>query len=387
MKNIYYKKSFIALFFLTIIIIIFLREPCWLIDGSLKGDEFGYYKSGKSKDFLDNLFFIYSGTGALMFWTNITNSIITLFPADKAKLLASYLTTLVYLVIFIYVYFTKSILFTDFKHKIFVIFIILLSPPMTPEVWMSSNHLRGYFGIFSFILLFHDFKNDTKIVNNTTNFLIFFSGICSIYAAALTPAYLFKFYLSRNKIDFNRFLFALSAFLIQSIVVLNYIYLNFSETTRFHLAMSTFYSYFYNVPVRSFFGSYLPKSLFVNTEIYKVQYFDFFIYFLFISTFLMVILYLKKKRDKISFIMLFSLILVSLLIITGSLYSGFAGGRYAVVPGVLLIFIVFRFYIIESNFFLKNFFLFLLISSLIIGSIEYRYMSPLPQSLKCIDWE
>ena len=83
--------------------------------------------------------------------------------------------------------------------------------------------------------------------------------------------------------------------------------------------------------------------------------------------------------------MFLSLILVSILIITGSYYAGFAGGRYAVVPGVLLIFIIFRFYIIENNFFLKNFFLLLLISSLIIGSIEYRYMSPLPQALKCID--
>ena len=386
MRNIYYKKSFIAVFFLTILIIIFLREPCWLIDGSIKGDEFGYYKSGKSKDFLENLFYIYSGTGALMFWSNITNSIITLFTIDTAKLLANYLTLVVYLTIFTYIYFTKSILFTNHKHKIFAIFIILLSPPMTPEVWMSSNHTRGYFGIFSFILLFHDFKNEKKIVNNITNFLIFFSGICSIYAAALTPAYFLKFYLNKNKNDLNRFLFSLSAFLIQCIVVLNFIYYNISETKRFHFELSTFYSYFYNVPIRSFFGSYLPKSLFVNTELYKVQYFNFFIYFLFISTLLMAILYLTKKRDKISFIMFLSLILVSILIITGSYYAGFAGGRYAVVTGVILIFIIFRFYIIENNFFLKNFFLLLLISSLIIGSLEYRYMSPLPNLLKCIDF-
>ena len=182
-------------------------------------------------------------------------------------------------------------------------------------------------------------------------------------------------------------MFALFAFLIQSTVIVNYIYFNISETTRFHFELSTIYSYFYNVPIRSFFGSYLPKSLFVNTEIYKVQYFNFFIYFLFISIFLMMLLYLTKKNDKISFIMLLSLILVSSLVIIGSIQSGFAGGRYAVVTGVILIFIIFRFYIIENNFFLKNFFLLLLISSLIIGSIEYRYMSPLPQALKCIDNE
>ena len=146
-----------------------------------------------------------------MFWSNITNSIITLFPINIAKFLANYLTLVVYLTIFIYIYFTKSILFTNHKHKIFAIFIILISPPMTPEVWMSSAHLRGYFGILSIILLFHDSSNDTKIKNKITNFLIFFSGICSIYAAALIPAYFLKFYLTKNKNDFIKFLFALSA--------------------------------------------------------------------------------------------------------------------------------------------------------------------------------
>ena len=85
------------------------------------------------------------------------------------------------------------------------------------------------------------------------------------------------------------------------------------------------------------------------------------------------------------FVMLFSLILVSGLIIIGSVQPGFAGGRYAVVPGVILIFIVFRFFLIENNFVLKNLFFLLLISSLIIGSLEYRYFSPLPHTLQCTD--
>jgi len=385
MKSDNLNKTLFGIFFLTIIILIFLREPCWLIEGSLKNDAFGYYKNGISKDFLENLFYVYPGTGALMFWSNITNSLITLFPIDTAKLLSNYLTLSVYLSIFFYIYLTKSILFLNYKHKIFAIFIILLSPPMTPEVWMSSAHLRGYFGIFSFILLFHDSNNDTKLKNNITNFLIFFSGICSIYAAALTPAYFLKFYLTKNKYDFKKFLFASFALIIQSIIILNYIYSDISVTPRFHLELSTFYSYFYNVPIRSFFGSYLPKSLFVTTGIYKIQFFNLFIYFLLILTFLITIFYLMKKKDTITYVMLFSLILVSGLIIIGSVQPGFAGGRYAVTPGIILIFIVFRFFLIENNFVFKNLFFLLLISSLIIGSLEYRYLSPLPQALQCID--
>ena len=83
--------------------------------------------------------------------------------------------------------------------------------------------------------------------------------------------------------------------------------------------------------------------------------------------------------------MFLSLILVSSLIIVGSFQPGFAGGRYAVMPGVITIFIIFRFYLIEKNLFLKYFFSFLLASSLIVGSVEYRYMSPLPNLLECTD--
>ena len=59
MKSDNLNKTLFGIFFLTIITLIFLREPCWLIDGSLKGDAFGYYKNGKSKEFLENLFYVY----------------------------------------------------------------------------------------------------------------------------------------------------------------------------------------------------------------------------------------------------------------------------------------------------------------------------------------
>ena len=93
-----YNKSLFGIFFLVLLIIIFLREPCLLIEGSLKNNVFGLYKTGISRSFLENLFHIYDGTGALMFWSNITNSIITLFPIDKAKLLANYFMASLYFV-------------------------------------------------------------------------------------------------------------------------------------------------------------------------------------------------------------------------------------------------------------------------------------------------
>ncbi len=381
-RNLIFSLSFFTLIFL----IIFFRETCWLLEGSFKSSEFAYYRVGKTKSFLENLFFVYPGTGALMFWSNITNSIISMFSYDNAKLLSKYFTVFVYLFICIYIYSAKSSLLTLKKYKIFAIFLVLLSPPMTPEVWMSSAHLRGYFGILSFFLLFHDFEEKKKNKNFLIYFLIFFSGICSIYASAFTPAYLYKFYLEKKKENFYSFIYSLFAFLIQLWIIVNYTFKNFSTSNRFHLELDTFYNYFYNVIVRSFFGSNIPKSLFVNTEIYLFPNFNLIVYSSFFIVLTSVISYIFKKKDKIAFIMLTALIFVSGLVIVGSTEPGQAGGRYAVVPGIITILIIFRFFLIENNILIKNFFLLLLTFSVLVGAVEYSYKSPFPKALECIDY-
>jgi hypothetical protein len=71
----------------------------------------------------------------------------------------------------------------------------------------------------------------------------------------------------------------------------------------------------------------------------------------------------------------------------GSLYPDFSGGRYAVVPGVILIFLVLRVYTIEKNLLLKFITGFLLFFSVLTGLIEFKYKSPLPHFLNCKYYE
>ena len=65
---------------------------------------------------------------------------------------------------------------------------------------------------------------------------------------------------------------------------------------------------------------------------------------------------------------------------------GFVGGRYAVTPGVILIFLFFRFYLVERSILLRNLFFLMLTFSLIIGLLEFKYLTPLPESIKCISY-
>jgi len=380
------EKIFDLIFFVILFLIIFLREPCWLIDLPFKGYEFDAYKQNMSKNFFENLFYIYPGTNALMFWFNITNSISSIFSFEIAKTISKLFTVFIYLFIIIFIYYSKSLLLISKKSKVFTAFIILLSPPMTAEVWMSSAHLRGYFGILSFFLLFTNFSKQSSKLNNLSYFLIFFSGLCSIYSAALMPVFLIRFIIEKNKQCLISLVASFSSIIIQFIVIINDYKSIVLDSVRFHLDVSFFYSYAYNVILKTFFGSQIPKFLFVKSEIYLIKNFNLIVYILLVFLVSISIFYIIKKKDKLIYLMSVSLFIISLLVFIGSVQPGFAGGRYGVLSGVILIFIIFRFFLIEKNILLKNFFLILLIFSISTGSIEYSYKNPRPEFLNCSNY-
>ena len=94
-------------------------------------------------------------------------------------------------------------------------------------------------------------------------------------------------------------------------------------------------------------------------------------------------MYVYKKKDFELNLISFAFILTSIFAIIGSLNADFVGGRYSVISGVILIFFVLRIYIIENKLIIKYLSSFLLLLSLIIGFVEYKYLSPLPMVLNC----
>tara|TARA_B100000945_G_C20131535_1_gene479622 strand:- start:92 stop:685 length:594 start_codon:yes stop_codon:yes gene_type:complete len=189
--------------------------------------------------------------------------------------------------------------------------------------------------------------------------------------------------INKSKINLLKLISIFSAFILQLLIVVNNYLLNVGHGQRFEIEFYKFISYVYNVLVRSFFGSNIPKNLFVETNFYILKYFNIFVIMLFLFLTFYLIFYIFKKRDKVLYLIVFCLLVVSFFIMIGSLYSDFVGGRYAVVPGIIVIFLVFRIFTIETFFPIKSLASILLISSLIIGLVEFKYKSPLPQLLNC----
>lgn len=385
MLNIVTKKNFyIFSIFILITFLIIYRGPCFFIEGTFDQHEVSFYNYAKDNGLIKGLFYVYEPASYFKLWTNIANTFASLFSFEAAKIITKFFSVIIYYTIFTYILFFKSELFYTFKQKIFAICVILFSPGMAPEIWMGSAHIREYFGIFAFILLFYDPKNDTNFKKKFSHVLVIFSFLSSVWATVLSPVYFIKYLFNRNK---NNLIFFLSSFicsLIQFIIFMHYHFLKSAGTTsRFQVGTDKIFSFIYNVPVRSFFGSTIPKYFFVKTDIYLFNYFNFVLFFSFIFLIIFLLIYIFRKKDFLLNLILLSFLLISIFAIAGSFPAGFVGGRYAVLSCVILTFLVFRIFTLEDNLIIKNSLGMLFLFSLMIGLVEFKYKSPLPNVLAC----
>ena len=283
--------------------------------------------------------------------------------------------------IFFYIFFSDSIIFNEQKYKILVIFLILFSPPMTPEIWLTTLHAKAYFGILSFILIFQKFENLENYKKNIYRFLIIFSGLSSIYASIFAPIYFLRLLITKNKDNFINFLSSLIPLLINFFIFIRFSLLNVNDD-RFSFDIGKIESFSYNILLRPFFGSSIPKFFHskLNIENNEVIY----IAFLLIIIFSVLTLYkIYQKKDEITLLIFTSFLLQSAFVFIGSLYGDFVGGRYAVIPGIIILILIIRLFQIEKNYIFKSIFGTLILLSIIVGFMEFKYFTPLPDIINC----
>ena len=372
------NKFFFPSFFLLLALLIFLRSPCFFLDEGywqIKYDS--YYDYSLQNNFLKSILYVYDYGGYFEFARNIISKIASYFPFFSQKI-NKYFSLLIYLAIFSYVYVSKSLIFYNKNYKILIIFLILFSPPMTPEVWLTVPHLKTYFGLFTFLLLLQD----SSVLNGTKKmlyrFLIIFSGLSSIYASVFAPIFFLKYLFEKNKDNFLNFLCSVIPLSVNILIFFNLL----NNANRFAFDIGKIESFSYNILIRPFFGSSIPKFFFNKLSITNLEtiLIAIFLILIFSITFAYKIL---KKKDKIVILIISSFILHSAFVLVGSLYPNFVGGRYSVIPGIILLTLFIRFYQLENNNFFKYSFCSLIFMSLLIGIVEFKYFSPLSYMLEC----
>ncbi len=372
------NRFFFSSFFLLLAFLIFFRSPCFFLDEGywqIKND--AYYNFSLQENFLRSSLYVYDYGGYFEFARNIVSKIASYFPLFSQKI-DTYFSSIIYLAIFSYVFFSKSLIFFNENYKILIIFLILLSPPMTPEIWLTVPHIKAYFGLFTFLLLLQDSSVLGGVKKIFYRFLIIFSGLSSIYASVFAPIFFLKFFFEKNKDNFLNFLCSLLPLVINIYIFFNFL----NNTNRFAFDIGKIESFSYNIIIRPFFGSTIPKFFYNKISITNIE-------TILIAIFLIVLLTITiaykilQKKDRIITLIVTSFILHSAFVLIGSLYPNFVGGRYSVIPGIILLSLFIRFYQLENNNLLKYLFGSLIFMSLIIGIVEFKYFSPLSYILEC----
>ena len=375
------NKIFFISFCLLLIFLIVFRSPCYFFqEGYWHIEAYPFYKYSIDNSFLKSIFYVYPYASYYELTLNIVSKFGTYFP-NYSTLIDVYFALSIKLGIFFYIFFSDSIIFNEKKYKILVIFLILFSPPMTPEIWLTTLHAKAYFGILSFILIFQKFENLENYKKNIYRFLIIFSGLSSIYASIFAPIYFLRLLITKNKDNFINFLSSLIPLLINFFIFIRFSLLNVNDD-RFSFDIGKIESFSYNILLRPFFGSSIPKFFHskLNIENNEVIY----IAFLLIIIFSVLTLYkIYQKKDEITLLIFTSFLLQSAFVFIGSLYGDFVGGRYAVIPGIIILILIIRLFQIEKNYIFKIIFGTLILLSIIVGFMEFKYFTPLPDIINC----
>lgn len=374
----------ILLFFLFFGLI-FFRSPYIFFNGRFMSEEGTiFFANAFNHGFLYSLLFVDFNSGYINFWANLSGIFASWFPLEFSPRASNLFSAMPMLIVTYYILFEKSYLFLDLKKKIIGCLLVIVSPFIVTEVWLNSINSQIFLGIFTLITALINFENCK--LKFTVLFLLFISGISGVYSCALTPIFLYKYIKFGNSQDKYNFYILLICTILQFLLII------YSKTSgslypgKIHgLNFDLIINYFYNIIVKSFFGysitNYFLKFLKLNI----------FFYILIISIFGLFLFYFSIKflKNTVSsnFTILsltYSFLAISGLVLIGAV-DNYVGGRYAVLPSLSLVLIIFAFSIFVTN---KNFsyiLSFFVFFSLSVGIYEYKFNNKYKHFILCYE--
>ena len=367
-----------ALFFVFILFII-LRSPCSLYLGRSEGGLGVFYDYALTNSFLNSLLYVYSEAKYFELWTNLS-AIIASYLNSPTFLITVYFALIVKLFLLFYIFFSNSNLLISTIHKFLFASFAIYSTSITPEIWLTTLHSKNFFGILSFLMIFQNFNKFSRLKFIFYRFGLIFNGLSSIYSSIFSIIYFYKYIVEKNRINFHNFIFSFIPLITNFFIFLYFSLKASAENDRFIFDFDKIFNIIYSAAIRPIFGGNLSKLFYNNINFSEIK---FILLSLCISLALIFFFYLVKKKDILLNIIIVSYLLNIFFILLGSQYADFVGGRYAVISSVVFLTLFLRLIQIEKNLFLNNLFLSLIVISLVIGFIEFRYFNPWMYLLKC----
>lgn len=375
------NKNYKFLFFSFLCLLIFYRSPYIFLNGRFIAEEGQWWFNNVFiNGSLSGFTYIYWGSNYFNFWANISSVVASLLPLEYAPFGTVYMALSVKLYLLIYTLYSESNFLVKNFDKIIISLIIILAPTMTSTIWLNTLVSQIYFSIFV-ILVFFQKNNSNNFFNRSSVIILFISGMTSLISCIFTPFFLIKYLVKKNKQNFISFLSLLIPTFIQSYIFIFSNLNDLSDQNRFLLTSEKFFNFIYNVCVKIFLGTDLTKFIYFNMFQENKLTILVVIFILLIS--FIFLIFKNKFKDKILFYLVIFFLVQSILAVIAAKYDQ-VQGRYAVIPSVLLLLCVYRFYQINKNYFRYICFS-LIFLSLLLGFFEYKINNKYPQLLSCLE--
>ena len=360
----------------SIILITFYRSPYILLNGRFIGEEATHhYSYALNNSFYENLLYFDITAGYYNIIPNLFTWLATLFPIEKAPLITVYGSLFIILLLPYLTLFRESKLFNTSKKKILGSLLLFISPPFVAELWLNTLNSQIYLCLITILILFMINLSETQ--KKINNLIILISSLSGIYSCALIPLFIHKYF--KDKSSYN--LINIVIMFISNLIQLSLILYSKLSTKLHPSVLSNDFNiniipnFIYNILLKSFFGRDLTHIVWNNFNIFGINYLSY-SFILLLLIFLIIVLRFKNIinffKSNYVIVYLFSIfIIISTIIILGSLYNQI-GGRYSAIPGVTLILMIFYSSFEIKNNFLSKLFLLLMISSLLTGAYEFR---------------
>ena len=378
-------KNFKIIFLFFILLLSFYKSPHIFLNGRFMAEEGSFYfKNTFLYGFFAGFIQILWHTGYFNFWANLSSIISNLFVIEYSPLASVYCAYSVKLYLFIYILYTDSeFLNTNYK-KLITCVIVLVSPPMVAEIWLNTLQSLVYFTILSILIFFQ--KYDQKnLLTRSTPIVLLITSLSSIISCLFTPFYFIKFLKNKSKNNLYNFVSILIGSLFQTFIFI-YTKINnlqgVGEHLRYDVSADKLINYIYNVLLKCFFGKELTQKIFY-TFFDESNLITLGIVISILLFLCLISLFKIMAKDRVLFYLVIFFIIQSAVAIYAAKVDQ-VQGRYAAIPGILLIFSVFRL-IDNQNKFLRNLSSLLILFSILTGFYEYKHNNVYPQLLMCFN--
>ena len=364
------------LILLLVIIFSFYRSPYIFFNSRFFAEEASqHFLYAINNSFFDNLIFYDKAAGYYNLTPNILTWFSTLLPLELAPYFTVYGSFLIILFLIYITLFRESDLFDSNRKKILGAILLFISPPLIPEIWINSINSQVYLCLISILILF--MKNLSVNQKHGNHFILLISGLSGIYTCVLLPLYFFKFYFHKVKYNFINLIILIFSNIIQLSLVLNSTINNslHRSVLKIDFSKDMLVNFVYNIISKPFLGRDLTHWTWLKISNMHNNYFIW-IALLFILFLLILALNFKKiynfiKINYTCYYLVIIFFLISSVIIFGSLGNQL-GGRYAVIPGVVLILIALDILFKSRNRMLSTFLSIMILISVISGLFEFR---------------